>query len=261
MLKQIVYFITRLGEKSALKAAKRSVDYTIPMSKKLGLPDIHSEDFRPDLKQNFSFEDSYFCFYVSDKEYYRLNMPLRRNKEEINTKYISTIISVVSEFIDLESKEENKIDLNEICLSEIDINMEDILHELAANIYVKENKYRYQLEQTYRKNISIKKFINKKMLYRITSMFKLNNFSRKRNSIGSFVLDYNDLIFQLARSSYENIDHKIPYNVIGNYSPSSIKTDSFIDYVNQNKRDKKIFNINLADVLTSSFTNSKQLRI
>ena len=252
MLKQVFYLITRVGELSSIRSATRSANFSIPKSQKYGLPEIHSEDFMPHLKQTFSFEDGPFYQYVSEKEYYRVRMPLRKsNNIETNTKYLGPIISVIGDFVDLKNEDGSKKELDDIKISEFKHNIENILEELASRLYISENKYRYQIEQSERYKLSLKKFKSNSYLFK-SSIEDIFN----EGDVGTFALEYNEFIWKLTRDSHDNIESKIPYNVIGNYHTNTSKMDKYISYLSfQNSSVKKL----IGNVLSSLNNDKKEV--
>lgn len=66
--------------------------------KSLGFDPIHSPDFRPELKQDFSPSDVHYEHYISLKDKYRVYMPLRYNYMETNTKYLNQILKVIENY-------------------------------------------------------------------------------------------------------------------------------------------------------------------
>jgi hypothetical protein len=59
----------------------------------------HSPDFRPDLVQDFNLQTMLYEPYIADKHRFRVYMPLRKNRVEVNTKYMNQIIQIVAKHI------------------------------------------------------------------------------------------------------------------------------------------------------------------
>lgn len=99
MSKALIRVATHVGEyfdkAYLISMAKR----TKTEWKKDGYPEQHSPDFKPELIQDHFFQTAMYVPYISDKDYYRVYMPLREDKPEENTKYINDIIQVVNKYI------------------------------------------------------------------------------------------------------------------------------------------------------------------
>ena len=98
MFKQVLFMTTRLGEYFHAREAKTIEIEKTPAWKRIGLPEQHSEDFKPELKQEFDFVDGLFSTYVNRDElvYNRVYMPFRWNKIETNTKYLGQIMKIIN---------------------------------------------------------------------------------------------------------------------------------------------------------------------
>lgn len=245
MIKQITYYITRLGEKLAIKEAARSAAIQKPPNMGPFIEPIHGEDFMPELKQQFYIDDFSCEFYVSDAQRYRQYIPFRKNQIETNTQYMGNIIEVLSHFVELETNGVKR-DLTEVSIDEIKESLDDILHLLSTRIFVKESKYRYQFEQAERYKQSLIKFDSK--LYFLT-----------RRTLYNFIEDYNNFIYKVAKNSTDNTDRKIPYNIIGDYHTEVAAFDKFVTYLKF--RESKICNF-ASEVLAATYTAPKnQFRI
>ncbi len=242
MFKQLGYLITRVGEiyhtRMAINALKKERT-RVPLSI---LPKIHSEDFKPELKQDWSVDDMLSHLFVKEKEqvWSRLYMPLRYNRMETNTKYIEQIINIVAKYIDTDILDKSTIDLSEISFDELKPNINDCLAELSTKVFLSEHKKRYQIEQPYRHQQAIKKFNTK-------------YYSFKTCSIEKFILDYNDFLWKSIKKSHGGINHKIPYSVYGNYDTSPAIDAQIFSLYFQNSQLKKF----VAKVLAAAYRDPK----
>lgn len=95
-LKPVLNCIAKLG--GCIDSICVKYDKHLTEKKPLGnFPEIHSDDFMPELKQEFHFQDALYKRYLTQKEMHRVYMPLRHNKPDINTKYLDKILDVVME--------------------------------------------------------------------------------------------------------------------------------------------------------------------
>eukprot|EP00340_Litonotus_pictus_P006627 CAMPEP_0170529440 /NCGR_PEP_ID=MMETSP0209-20121228/23014_1 /TAXON_ID=665100 ORGANISM="Litonotus pictus, Strain P1" /NCGR_SAMPLE_ID=MMETSP0209 /ASSEMBLY_ACC=CAM_ASM_000301 /LENGTH=242 /DNA_ID=CAMNT_0010821411 /DNA_START=18 /DNA_END=746 /DNA_ORIENTATION=+ len=211
--------------------------------KKLGFPEIHSEDFMPELKQEYNINDIFYRDYVCDADVYRLYLPLRVSFKEENTKYLAQIIKAVNKYTPHLQNENEPTSLEDIRFKDVIPFLGDILAECASDIYLSEHRVRYQAEQTLRLKESQKCFNS--TLYRL-----------RRKSAAQFVLDYNNFLWNQIDKSHGNIDHKIPYNRIGHYTTETSHVDKFIFgmYFQTCSKLKKT----IGQVLASAYKNPKK---
>lgn len=233
MFKQFAYLITRVGELWELRTAQRLIRNSIPVSKQLGLPEIHSDDFKPELKQDFNFEDIYFNLYVprNDLPSVRVYMPLRKTSNiETNTKYLESIINIVSKYVDVEQGK--TVDFSEISFADLKPNLSDCISELSTKIFLTEHKNRYQIEQPQRHQAGLKKF--ESYLYTL-----------KTSSIEQFILDYNNFLLKSIKKSHGGINYKIPLNlnIDADYSSSPLDGRIFHLYYQDCKIKKYVANV------------------
>lgn len=221
MFKQVIYFITKLGQASHFKAIQRTKNH-LNFKQPTYLPEIHSDDFQPELKQEFTIEDLGFKEYVGPRDLMevRTYMPLRYNNPEVNTKYLTDIVNIVTSHLHLEATNE-KIDLSQIPFSELRPCLFDVLHELNTSIYLSEHKKRYQIEQPLRNINSEKKFF---------SFF----YNLKTRTVEDFVLDYNAFLWSEISCSHGCINHKIMFSKYGNYDTSNGVDERIVDLFYQN---------------------------
>ena len=97
-----------------------------------------------------------------------------------------------------------------------DVNLRhEILEDLAFNLYVSQNRYRYQQEQKDRFIKSVQVF---------DSLL-----TKGRNpTYEQFVLEYNDLILVLARESNGNVSNKIEANYADSYHKEASAIDRLV---------------------------------
>ena len=235
MFKQIIYLITRFGEVVESKVASKYIASRQPGRwKKAGLEEQHSDDFKPELKQDFGFEDGLLHLYVDPKDRYRVYLPFRKTQLEKNTKYLNSIIDVVSKFIEPSRQNE---DLRSIKFREVSPFLPDILLELSTAIHLSEHKLRYQLEQSDRHAHS--NLIFNTIRYRLTT-----------RNVADFVVSYNDYLQKSIKDSHGGINHKIPYNVLGNYHEDTTPADGLIISLKHDECKAKKF---VGEVLESAY--------
>jgi hypothetical protein len=130
-------------------------------------------------------------------------MPTRRLKMEPNTKYIPAIHQIVEkrtkEFLDLK-----EVDLATINFAKVQPAVNNILADLSYEIFVTENRYRYQQEQKLRHFSANKKFNTR--FYSLAS-----------GSLDDFVKDYNSFLWNEIKSSHNFLSNKIEANYRRNY--------------------------------------------
>lgn len=102
----IVKSVGLLGEGLEIFSSKAAKDRHNPKWKEMDFPEsyTHSPDFRPDLVQDFCFQTALYDPYIADKHRFRVYMPLRKNKAEVNTKYMNQIINIVAKHMPEEFK-------------------------------------------------------------------------------------------------------------------------------------------------------------
>lgn len=241
MFKQVIYLITRFGEVIESRVANKFLASKEPGKwKRIGFEEQHSDDFMPELKQDFGFEDGLLHYYVDPKDKHRVYLPFRKTKPEQNTKYLNSVIDVVSKYIEPSRQNE---DLRFIKFNEISPFLPDILHELSTNIYLSEHKLRYQIEQSDRLTHSLATFNN--LRYRL--------FTR---NVADFVVKYNNYLQNSIKSSHGGINHKIPYNVLGNYNEETIPADGLILSLKHDECKAKRF---VGEVLESAYKSPVEL--
>ena len=95
-LKPVLNYIAKLG--GCIDSLCVKYDRHLTEKKPLGhFPEMHGDDFMPELKQEFHFQDALYKRYLTEKEMHRVYMPLRHNQPDINTKYLDKILDVVME--------------------------------------------------------------------------------------------------------------------------------------------------------------------
>ncbi len=101
----------------------------------------------------------------------------------------------------------------------------DILSDLSFNIYIKENRYRYQQEQKLRFYCSNKKFNSPSYYW-------------KNKSVESFVNDYNQFIWEEIKKSNLYLSPKIEANYRRNYHDGEVSQVTSAIYFLYFKTDK-----------------------
>lgn len=98
MFKSLVRMIGHFGERLEASGITSLKQLSHAPWREMGLPEQHSPDFRPELKQEFSINDCIYPFYVSPIEVDRTYMPFRFLRPEVNTKYMGQILKILNKY-------------------------------------------------------------------------------------------------------------------------------------------------------------------
>jgi hypothetical protein len=172
-------------------------------------------------------------------------MAYRKLKMEESTEYIPAIYNIVKE--KAQGYNSQFDDLSMVTVQEIKPMMTSILTDLAFNIYVKEHRQRYQLEQ-------------KDRYYKSLKTFNYAFYSTK--SVEDFIKDYNTFINSEIKRSHFNLSPKIEANYRRNYHEDASAVTSTIFYLYfKTDRVKQFFAKVLYAAYRNPMTNNQKILI
>lgn len=146
----------------------------------------------------------------------RVKVPSRYNEIQPNAKYVAYIHQIVigklkerHSVINQVIQEFKDEDISTTSVRENQNLLNNILTDLAYNIFLKEHRLRYQTEQKVRFEHSLKQF---------TSFSYLN----RGKTVEQFIVDYNDFLWKNISSSHLGLSPKIENNYRRNYHDGEV---------------------------------------